>query len=67
MAAIGLSSETQCTPYDSRRVELMPHTDLWMSGDRFGTVVKYGRKYLHVRMDRSQRVIKLKSGSYRVL
>lgn len=35
------------------RVELHPATDRWMRGDRFGTVEKIGRKYIHVRMDRS--------------
>jgi len=35
------------------RVELAPHLDRWMMGDRFGEVVKIGRFYLHVHMDRS--------------
>lgn len=35
------------------RVELHPATDRWMRGDRFGTVVKLGRRYVHVALDRS--------------
>lgn len=35
------------------RVETNPATDAWMSGDRYGEVVKIGRFYLHVKMDRS--------------
>lgn len=33
------------------RVELAPHTVLWASGDRFGTVTAVGRFYVHVRTD----------------
>lgn len=35
------------------RVELHPATDRWIRGDRFGTVAKIGRKYVHVKLDRS--------------
>lgn len=35
------------------RVELHPATDRWMRGDRFGEVVKLGRRYVHVKLDRS--------------
>lgn len=35
------------------RVELHPATDRWMRGDRFGTVSKLGRRYVHVKLDRS--------------
>jgi hypothetical protein len=38
------------------RVELAPHTDAWMSGDRYGVVVGVGHKRLHVHMDRSKAV-----------
>ena len=38
------------------RVQAHPATDCWMSGDMYGVVVKIGRKYVHVKMDRSQRV-----------
>lgn len=35
------------------RVEIAPHIDRWMKGDVYGNVVKVGRKYIHVKMDRS--------------
>ena len=35
------------------RVELHPATDRWIRGDRFGTVSKIGRRYVHVKLDRS--------------
>lgn len=35
------------------RVELHPATDRAMRGDRFGTVAKLGRRYVHVALDRS--------------
>lgn len=38
------------------RVQLHPSHDLWMAGDRYGTVVKLGRIYIYVRLDRSDRV-----------
>jgi hypothetical protein len=38
------------------RVELHPATNAWMMGDRFGQVENIGRKYVHVRMDRSGRL-----------
>lgn len=41
---------------EGSRVELHPRLDAWMMGDRFGTVQKIGRKYVHVLMDRSGRV-----------
>ena len=42
----------------NQRVELHPATDAWMSGDRFGTIVKVGGR-LHVKMDRSGKVRKV--------
>lgn len=39
------------------RIELAPHLDRWMMGDRFGEIVKIGRRYLHVKMDASEKVI----------
>lgn len=33
------------------RIELHPATDLWMRGARYGTVVKVGRKWVHVKLD----------------
>lgn len=41
------------------RVELHPGTDAWMSGDRYGDIVSLGRKYAHVRMDRSGKTRKV--------
>lgn len=41
------------------RVELHPATDAWMRGDRFGEVVKVGRKVYHVKMDRSGRTLRV--------
>ena len=35
------------------RVEIAPHLDRHVRGDRFGVVEKVGRFYLHVRMDHS--------------
>lgn len=41
------------------RVELAPHTDRWMMGDRFGEIVKVGtlprsgRSWIHVKLDKS--------------
>lgn len=37
------------------RVEVPAHTDSWMSGDRYGSVITIGRKWVHVRMERSGR------------
>jgi hypothetical protein len=42
-----------------KRVELHPATDAWMMGDRYGEVVKVGTKYVHVKMDRSGRTLKV--------
>ena len=39
------------------RIELKPHLNRWMMGDRFGTVVSIGRRYLHVEMDVSGKTI----------
>ncbi len=44
----------------NERVELHPATDAWMQGDRFGEVVKVGREYVHVRMDRSARKLAIR-------
>lgn len=41
------------------RVELHPATNAWMFGDRFGEVARIGRKYVHVKMDRSGRTLQL--------
>lgn len=41
------------------RVQLHPATDAWMMGDRYGVVAKIGRLYVHVRMDRSGRTLRV--------
>ena len=37
------------------RVETHPATNAWIFGDRFGTVVRIGHRWVHVQMDRSCR------------
>lgn len=41
------------------RIELKPHLDRWMMGDRFGEVVKVTRKSIHVHLDKSGKTIRL--------
>jgi hypothetical protein len=43
----------------NQRVELHPATDAWLSGDRFGKIVKVGRTLYHVKMDRSGKTRKV--------
>ena len=40
-------------------VEIHPGTDTWMRGDRFGEVVKLGRKWVHVRFYVSGRTLQV--------
>lgn len=40
------------------RCEVHPATNAWIFGDRCGEIVKFGRKYVHVRMDRSGRTLR---------
>ena len=40
------------------RVQLHPGTDAWARGDRYGEVVKLGRRHLHVKMDKSGRTLR---------
>lgn len=40
------------------RVQAHPATDAWMRGDRYGAVESVGRKRVHVRMDRSGRILR---------
>jgi hypothetical protein len=44
------------------RVELHPATDAWMRGDKYGDIVKLGKKYVHVKMDRSGKTRKVTPG-----
>jgi hypothetical protein len=41
------------------RVALAPHTDLFMRGARYGTLERVGRKWLHVRLDATGRIVRL--------
>ena len=45
------------------RIQTHPATDAWMRGDRYGTVTKVGRTYVHVRMDRSGRTLRFTPGN----
>ena len=42
-----------------KRVELHPGMDAWMQGDRYGVIVRVGRKFYHVKMDRSGRTLRI--------
>lgn len=44
--------------YANQRVQAHPATDAAARGDRFGTVESVGRKYVHVKMDQSRKVLK---------
>ncbi len=51
------------TPFQpGQRVALHPATDAWMSGDRFGTVSSVRGRWLYVRMDKTDRVLRLIAG-----
>lgn len=39
----------------NKRVATAPHTDAWMSGERYGTVLTVGRKYVTIKGERSGR------------
>ena len=41
------------------RVEVAPHTDTWMRGDRYGEVVSFGKRLVAVKFDRSGRTMNL--------
>lgn len=41
------------------RVEVHPAMDAWMMGDRYGEIVKIGRKYVHIKMDKSGKIYKV--------
>lgn len=44
--------------YVGRRVEIAPHMDAWIVGDRFGTIVRVTSRGFHVRMDRTGRTFR---------
>lgn len=46
------------------RVALAPHTDWFMRGARYGDVVTVGRKYLHVRLDATGKVVRLPPSAF---
>ena len=41
------------------RVEIHPAVDAWMRGDRYGTVTKVGRALFSVKMDKSQKTLRI--------
>jgi len=49
------------------RVEIPPHYDRWMMGDRYGEVVKISGKFIRVKMDRSNKVCTFLREGLRVL
>lgn len=53
------------------RVQISPAHDAWMRGDRFGEVVKITDKTVHVRLDKSGKVLRIPrnrpTGIYEVL
>ena len=40
------------------RVQVHPATDAWMRGNKYGSVLSIGRKYITVLMDRDKRRLK---------
>lgn len=42
-----------------QEVKVHPASDMWMRGYMHGRVAKAGRKYVHVRMYRNERIIKM--------
>lgn len=49
---------TLAAAYVGRRVELAPHRDEWMQGDRYGTVLRVTARGFTVRLNRSGRTIR---------
>lgn len=46
------------------RVALAAHTDWFMRGARYGDVITVGRKYLHVRLDMTGRIVRLPPSAF---
>jgi hypothetical protein len=42
------------------RVEIAPHLDAWMMGDRYGTIERVTAAHVFVRMDRSGKVRRIR-------
>jgi hypothetical protein len=40
-----------------KRIELPPHTDLWMSGDRYGRITAVDGKRIAILLDKSSRSV----------
>lgn len=49
--------------YVGRRVELAPHLDDWMRGDRFGTILRVTGRGFVVKLERSGRRVTLTDSS----
>jgi hypothetical protein len=63
LARVGASRPAR-DPGD-QRVEISPHFDLWMRGDRYGSLRKVDKKGLaHIKMDKTGKVLKLRAGDY---
>jgi hypothetical protein len=45
------------------RIELHPACDAWMMGDRYGEIIKLGKKWIHLKMDRSGKIRKIGYGN----
>lgn len=52
-----------------QRVQISPAYDAWMRGDRYGEVVKLGSKALHIKLDKSGRILRVNrpSGIYETI
>ncbi len=46
-----------------KRVQLHPATDRWMMGDRYGEIVKVGREYMSVKLDKSGKTVRFSLAS----
>ncbi len=56
-------TEAQKNRLIGRRVQLHPATDRWMMGDRYGVIVKVGREYMYVKLDKSGKTIRFLQAS----
>lgn len=44
--------------YVGRRIELAPHRDEWMRGDRYGTILRVTSRGFVVKLERSGRTVR---------